>query len=293
MKDIRGTGFDYGIRSVWGADNKLFMGSSHKVGVALYDFSKGALSNQVETSSFATSIANLVIAVTYHQGHTLFAVKVDGNIWKESTNKVAIATLDSSEFVELAFIDKLIDGVEGTMTDLLPGQSIEVQLSTDYGVTFNTTGAVYDSGNAFNFLTVNKLAKHWRTRLVSRRGNDPTKAPETTNWSVRFAPILNSKHEWVMEILMPAVRQTAMGNIITETNAKLINQLWSAHESGTVVDFIDRDGTEYNVLVMEINQIPLTRTPVRAQSQATAVQHDILHLELLEVQRVKSRTGKL
>ena len=286
MNQIKGTGLDYGVKSMWGAEDKLWMGSSHGVGISRYNFATGGFSKHVHTDKYPSDPGNQVIAVAYFVGHAFFAVKKDGNIWRESVNKAPVAWLETSEFLELPFTDKLIDGVEGTMAPLNSGEILEIQISTDNGVSWQSMGRVIDAGLwSFDLQFSNVLTKHWRSRLYSYPGIDQTKAPEIYNWSERFTPTTGDKHEWVIQAVLPTISRNRTGGVHADAGAKLLKQLWSAKESKTAVDFIDRDGVEYKVMVIELKEEQPTQRQAKVSAQQLRLD-SIITVELLEVQRI-------
>lgn len=285
MKDIRGTGLDYGVRSMWGALNMLWMGYSYNTGIARYDFGPGAFSTHVTIYKSRGSLGQVVLAVAYYNGKALFATK-DGNIWKESSNKVNLAYLVESEFHELPFLTKMIDGAEGRHSALLDQQRVQVEMSFDQGSTWNLLGENSNLGSeSFDFPQDGVASTHWTSRILSYRGTDATKAPEINGWSIRFAPQNSPKHEWLLELYLPVLQRTVTGAVLTDAGNKLLAQLWASRESGTRVDFTDRDGKKYKVLVVEMHQREVHYQPPRASAGQSQISSTI-EVELLEVQAV-------
>jgi hypothetical protein len=286
MKDIRGTGRDYGVRSMWGAENKLWMSFSYNTGIARYDFGPGGFSSHVTVPATRGALGMKVIAVAFYNGKSLFATGDDGNVWKEGVNKISSAYLEESEFQELPFLPKTIDGIEGQHSVLVDGQSVTVDISFDGGTSWQNVGTNRDIGtDSFDFKLIGVADTHWKTRLTSVRGTDFTVAPEITNWSVRFAPQNSPKHEWLIDCYLPTIRKSSMGYVLTDAGAKLIAQLWLARENGIVVDFTDRDGKKYKVLVIEMHESEINTRPVRANAQQLQM-GSTMQIEILEVQRV-------
>jgi hypothetical protein len=283
---IKGTGLDYGPKSLWGADNAIWIAFSHRVGIARYDFSHGSFSTDIITSAYPKSATNVVLAVARFLGRSFFAVKNDGQIWKEAIYKVSEGLLEETDFIELPFLPKLIDGIEGQHTTLKTDEAVVLDLSFDGGLTWNQQGinAVVGTDH-FEFNLTGVRSNRWKSRLHALRGFDRTTGIEINNWSVRFAPQNSPKHEWLIEVQFPTIQQTLTGAIITDAGAKLLDQLWHAREDGIVVDFIDRDRRRYKVLVIEMHETELNLKPVRIHAQQLQLSV-IFQFELLEVQRV-------
>lgn len=285
MRVVRGSGLDYGVRSMWGAINMLWMGYSYNSGIARYDFGPGAFSSHATIYNAKGALGRKVLAVTYFNGRAVFATD-DGFVWKESTNKVNTAILSESEFHELPFLEKTIDGIEGRHSALLTGQRVLVDMSFDYGLTWLPMGENNTLGSTgFEFPLVGVHSGHWQSRVRSLRGSDATQSPEINNWSVRFAPQNTPKHEWLIDCFLPVVQRTQTGMVLTDAGNKLLAQLWASRENGVVVDFVDRDRVVYKVLVIEMHEGELNNSPVRVnagQLQNAAT----LQVELLEVQRM-------
>jgi hypothetical protein len=283
---IKGTGLDYGVRSIWGADNALWVGFNNRVGVARYDFAHGSFSTDITTSAYPTGTNTLVLAVARFLGRSFFAVRTDGQIWKEATYKVSEGLLEELDFIELPFLPKLIDGIEGQHTALKTDEAVSLDLSFDGGTTWNQQGinAVVGS-DSFAFNLTGVRSNRWKSRLHAFRGLDRTAGIEINNWSIRFAPQNSPKHEWLIEVQFPTIQQTLTGAIITDAGAKLLDQLWHAREDGIVVDFIDRDRRRYKVLVIEMHETELNLKPVRIHAQQLQLSV-MFQFELLEVQRV-------
>jgi hypothetical protein len=283
---IKGTGLDYGPKSLWGADNAIWIAFSHRVGLARYDFSHGSFSTDIITSAYTKSSTNIVLAVARFLGRSFFAVKNDGQIWKEGTYKVSEGLLEETDFIELPFLPKLIDGIEGQHTILKTDEAVVLDLSFDGGTTWNQQGINAIVGtDHFEFNLTGVRSNRWKSRLHALRGLDRTTGIEINNWSVRFAPQNAPKHEWLIEVQFPTIQQTLTGAIITDAGAKLLDQLWHAREDGIVVDFIDRDRRRYKVLVIEMHETELNLKPVRIHAQQLQLSV-IFQFELLEVQRV-------
>lgn len=297
MKDIRGTGTDWGVRSLWGAENRLYMGYSFNTGIARYDFTNGSFSTHLTAPNpsfgmgqplglYGTGLGLPVLAVCFFNGKAMFAVGTTGDVWRESTKKVAQAQLEESEFLELPFLPKIIDGIEGSHSPLQTGQAVEVEMSFDNGLTWSSMGVNQTPGtDHFDFPLTNIQGNHWRSRVNAYRGADLTLAPEIYNWSVRFAPYNSPKHEWVIDCYLPTIQQASLGAVLTDVGAKLLTQLWSSRENGTVIDFVDADRKRYRVLVIELKQQEINQRPVRASANQLQMGATIT-VELLEVARV-------
>jgi hypothetical protein len=284
LSALRGTGVEYGIRSLWGSQDSLWMGFNGLTGMARYNFVTGGFSTHVRTGAYAAAARVLAVAVI--RGRSLFAVRDDGFVWREGNNKISEAWLEESEFQELPFIPKIIDGIEGLHSPLNIGEQTEVRISYDKGLTWVSVAENSAAGDTFlqaDF--VNTLANHWRTRIYSRRGGDATKAPEILNHSERFAPRNSFKHEWIIETLLPVKKRTVLGLILTDPGSKLLQQLWEAYEDGVAVEFIDRDRKVYKCLVLFFEEGRDRFTAARVQAGQLNLSPS-MHIELLEVQRV-------
>jgi len=285
MKDIRGSGLDYGVLSLWGANNMLWMGYSYNTGMARYDFGPGSFSSHVTIYNSKGASGKVVLAIAYKDGKAILATK-DGYVWKESSNKVTLAWLAESEFHELPFLPKIIDGVEGRHSGLIDGQRVQVELSYDQGVSWSFAGENSTNGTEmFNFPQDGVTPTHWMSRVLSYRGVDATKSPEINNWSIRFAPQNSPKHEWIIDCFLPVTMKTPTGGILTDAGSKLLAQLWRSREQGVRVDFVDRDGQKYKVIVLDIheNELDLRPSKIKAGQLNLA---SVLQVELLEVQKL-------
>ena len=276
------TNRSYQINSMWGDSNFVYCNYNHKLGLGRYDLSKGGFATAHTTQSYTDAQTNQVLAVCSHKGRRLFAVQNDGVVWREGVNPVATATLQESEFEELMFLPKIIDGIEGSHKALLTGQSIAVDISSDLGITWVNKGINAQSGyDHFEFRQVNLQLNHWTSRLVSKVGTDVTQSPEIYNWSIRFSPVISPKHEWILEVTMPRTMRARDNSVLYDADMSKLKTLWSARETGTVVEYIDRDTTAYKVLILEMEEVKVTERMTKALSQQS---RDVtIKLELLEV----------
>lgn len=286
LSQIRGTGIDYGVRSLWGAENMIWMGYSYNTGMARYDFTRGAFSSHVTIPDEQAAVPESVLAVARFNGKSVFATGINGDIWKEGSDYVPVAVLTETEFQELPFLPKTIDGIEGQHAPLNVGESVSVEISFDHGSSWTSLGTNSEVGSDhFDFPQIGVAGNHWRSRIRSIRSAITSLAPVIKNWSVRFAPQNSPKHEWVANCYLPTIQRSSMGAILTDAGSKLLGQLWASREVGTAVDFVDRDGKQYKVLVIEIHESEINYRSVRGSAQQLQ-QGAIMQIELLELQKV-------
>lgn len=276
------TGRTYQINNLFGDGNFIYCNYNHKLGLGRYDLSKGAFSTAHTIQLYPDNPANQVLSGIVHKGRRVFAVQVDGTIWREQTNPVATATLQESEFQEIMFLPKMVDAIEGSHKALLSNQTISIDISSDNGATWLNKGINSQSGlDHFEFKQVNLQLNHWSSRLNSNVGADATQSPEIYNWSLRFSPIINPKHEWIIECVMPRAARFRDNSVLYDVDLNKVKTLWSARETGTVVEYIDRDLVSYKVLILEMEELKATDRMTKATAQQS--RDAIIKLELIEV----------
>jgi hypothetical protein len=276
---------NYEVLSLFPAGGTLLFGSSYKTGIGFYDFVKGAVSAGPTVQSYADGPENKVLAVAYHKGKYFFAVKSDGKIWQSNgANLVPTAQIDTQEFQELNFITKLIDGQEGVHYPLNAGEQLSFYLSIDNGATFQLMGQNNLLNSTVTLIDLSNIRpNHWRARLVSTRGTDATKAPQILHWSERFALAITNKKEWELEILLPIFpgAMTKSARPINDPRDKIQQILWNAQSSRSVVDFIDRDGISYKVIILHAEERKISDHLIRTHPQIR--RNSIWRVELFEV----------
>jgi hypothetical protein len=238
-------------------DDKLYIGlypqdSSNDTNTGIWIFDRRGL-----------SLAHTISGVTGYRcfvtvnGYLMVGTGDSGYIYKLNPNVYATSGWYQSSYFDanLPSIDKLYNSLTVKHDALSEGQSILVQYrfkESDSWTTLGTSSTVGDTEETFSF-TTGVYSKKISLK-VTLATTDTTSSPKLTEVILQYTLYPTRKWLWTMRLLAKSKMVLLDKTVETLTATQIRTALEGLLNTQQIYTFIDVDGTNYSVIVNDIDQ---------------------------------------
>ena len=232
---------DFTINALLVRAGQVLIGHNHLTGLSSYDLTEASLSKNVYTTLSAGD-NNVVQKIIWVGGKPFFCVKNSG-VYREEVTFVANGNWESSVFDYNTVARKYVITAEVEHASLKTDESIEVQISSDDGVTYDSviTNSTLNSTKTTVHFTELK-ANTFTLKVIISSGSSKTTTPTVKSVRLLGAPFLEGKYIWTIPIAFTNDQVLLDG--LTKNNYtsyEIYKSLENIYESKQVVAFQDID----------------------------------------------------
>ncbi len=239
---------DYRIYACAGSDDEIFFANPKRGGADRYDLEAGGITNAPCWAAAGTiPFKSMAVCEGYlFIGRYDNTAGTDGVYISDIQNPTAWVTTGWATTAEYDFEwsndVKLFGSIYLEYRELVQGQTIDVDYSLDGGTTYHDAGTANVAGSTHKTITLDDVTGQTLKLKVTLTGPG-TSTPTLTKLVARGAACTDAKWMWDLRFLI----------IQKWGGTESINALRDANDSQRQLDFQDRDGQKYKVVIEAMN----------------------------------------